>query len=86
MSDRAVGGSDTFAFSGAFGDTRIHDFEKGKDHLEIDIDLKIAPSEQVSWEKVGSDTIVTVEGPVSEGEIVLVGFTGKLNTGDFYFV
>jgi hypothetical protein len=68
-----------------FGDTRIHDFEKGKDHLEIDIAGKSHVG-QVSWETVGSDVVVTVDRPEAKGEIVLVGFSKSLGTGDFYFV
>ena len=36
--------------------------------------------------KVGSDVLVTVDGPEAKGEIVLVGFSKSLGTGDFYFV
>jgi hypothetical protein len=30
--------------------------------------------------------VVTVDGPEAKGEIVLVGFSKSLGTGDFYFV
>jgi hypothetical protein len=82
---RVVGGNDTFVFADTFGRTRIYDFEKGKDHLEIDISGQ-SYAGQVSWEKVGSDVVVTVDGPEAKGEIVLVGFTRSLGTGDFDFV
>ena len=85
MKGKAVGGNDTFVFSDTFGRTRIYDFEKGKDHLEIDIAGK-AYAGQVSWEKVGSDVVVTVDGSEAKGEIVLVNFAKSLGTGDFDFV
>jgi hypothetical protein len=85
MKDRVVGGNDTFVFADTFGRTRIYDFEKGKDHLEIDISGG-SYAGQVSWATVGSDVIVTVAGPEANGEIVLVGFSKSLGTGDFYFV
>jgi hypothetical protein len=85
MKHRAVGGNDTFVFADTFGRTRIYDFEKGKDRLEIDIAGTVA-GDQVSWGKVGSDVVVTVDGPEAKGEIVLVGFNKSLGTGDFDFV
>jgi Ca2+-binding RTX toxin-like protein len=85
MKDRVVGGNDTFVFADTFGRTRIYDFEKGKDHLEIDISGG-SYAGQVSWETVGSDVWSRSHGPEAKGEIVLVGFIKSLGTGDFYFV
>ncbi len=85
MKDAAVGGNDTYVFADTFGRTRIYDFDKGKDHLEIDISGG-SYAGQVSWATVGSDMVVTVNGPDAKGEIVLVGFSKSLGTGDFYFV
>jgi hypothetical protein len=73
------------ATADTFGRTRIYDFEKGKDHREIDISGQ-SHTGQVSWATVGSDVVVTADGPEAKGEIVLVGFSKSLGTGDFYFV
>jgi hypothetical protein len=85
MLDSAVGGNDDFVFSGAFGETRIHDFRRGQDRLEVDIDPSLDPFAQVTWTTVGSDTAVTVTGPASSGTALLLGFTG-LSGSDFHFV
>ena len=82
----AKGGRDTFIFSGEFGDTRIHDFRHGQDRLQVNIDSLLGRPAQVSWERAGSDTVVTVSGPVSEGTFRLVDYKGSLSTSDFYFV
>jgi hypothetical protein len=80
-----VGGNDTFVFADTFGRTRIYDFEKGKDHLEIDISWHRTPvrspgrrSARMWWSRSMARK--------AKGEIVLVGFSKSLGTGDFYFV
>jgi hypothetical protein len=45
-----------------------------------------SPFAQVTWTTIGSDTVVTVTGPTSSGEIVLAGLNGPLKQSDFYIV
>ena len=38
------------------------------------------------WEKVGNNRFITPDGSVSNEEIVLFGFTRKLNATAFFYV
>ena len=61
--DNAIGGNDVFVLSGAFGETRIHDFRHGQDRLEVDIDPSLDPFAQVTWTTVGSVPPAVFETP-----------------------
>ena len=66
--------------------TRIHDFQDGKDRLEVDVDPNVRWQDQVSWSKIGADTVIDVHGSTTNGDIVLVSFRGTLSGSDFDFV
>jgi len=82
VSGKAKGGHDTFVFGGEFGNDLVGDFRPREgDRLKIDVANPHVHGTEVTWQTVGSDTVITVAGNTSHGTITLVGYTGPLDHG-----